>query len=178
MRSAHASGPEGRDLRTDAKTVKPPSHSLRWRGFLGAADDIVAKLLPGCWPVWYEKRAHHLSGAEFLAWIMGSATQDWPGQADNVSLLHTVFYKWRVLHLRKIIFSRWFQQTLVLLKKHSSKIPCPGVESHPAIKSNPARNFWSWSLFMSEWSTVVWVGTCYLLIPIFGHFIFVKMYRQ
>ena len=43
-------------------------------------------------------------------------------------------------------------------EKHSSKIPCKGVE------------FWSRSLFTSEWSTVVWVWTCYLLIQIFWPF--------
>ena len=59
-------------------------------------------------------------------------------------------------------------------EKHSSKIPCQGVELHPVRAWNPARNFWSWSLSMSEWSTVVWVGTCYLLIQIFWHFILSK----
>ena len=39
---------------------------------------------------------------------------------------------------------------------------------------NPSRNFWSCSLYMSERFTVVWVGTCYLLIQIFGHFILSK----
>ena len=47
-------------------------------------------------------------------------------------------------------------------EKHSSKIPCKGVK------------FWSWSLSMSQWPTVVWVGTYYLLIQIFGHFILSK----
>ena len=58
-------------------------------------------------------------------------------------------------------------------EKHSSKIPCQ-VESHPVWAWNPARNFSSWSISMSEWSWVVWVGTCYLLIQIFGHFILSK----
>ena len=35
-------------------------------------------------------------------------------------------------------------------EKHSSKIPCQGVESHPMRAWNPARNFWSWSLSMSD----------------------------
>ena len=61
-------------------------------------------------------------------------------------------------------------------EKHSSKIPCQGVESNPVQAWNPACNFWSWSLSVSEWSTVVLVGTCYLLflIQIFGHFILSK----
>ena len=42
-------------------------------------------------------------------------------------------------------------------EKHSMKIPCQGVK------------FWSWFLSMSEWSTVVWVGT-----QIFGHFVLSK----
>ena len=45
MRSAHASGPEGRDLRTDTKSVfKPPSHGLRWRGLWV----LQMTLLPNC----------------------------------------------------------------------------------------------------------------------------------
>ena len=40
MRSAQASGPEGRDLRTDTKTLS------QVEGVVGAADDIAAKLLP------------------------------------------------------------------------------------------------------------------------------------
>ena len=59
-------------------------------------------------------------------------------------------------------------------EKHSSKSPCQGIESHPERAWNPARSFGSWSLSMSEWSTVVLVGTYYLLIQIFGHFILSK----
>ena len=49
----------------------------------------------------------------------------------------------------------------------------PAKESNHAQcwEWNPALNFWSWSLSVSEWSTVVLVGTCYPLIQIFGHFI-------
>ena len=54
---------------------------------------------------------------------MGSATHDWPGHVDSVSLLHKVFYKWRIVYLRKITFSRWFQQTLVLLKNIPARFP-------------------------------------------------------
>ena len=58
--------------------------------------------------------------------------------------------------------------------KHSSKIPFHGVKSHPVQAWNPACNFWSWALSMSEWSTVMWVRTGYLLIQIFRHFILSK----
>ena len=59
-------------------------------------------------------------------------------------------------------------------EKHSSKIPCQGGEPHPVRAWNPSRNFWSCPLYMSERFTVVWVGKCYLLIQIFGHFILSK----
>ena len=52
MRSAHASGPEGRDLRTDTKTLSSSLHPMvSGGGVVGAADDIVAKLPPDSWPV-------------------------------------------------------------------------------------------------------------------------------
>ena len=70
-------------------------------------------------------------------------------------------------------FFWWFQHTNTA-EKHSSKIPCQGVKSHPVQAWNPAHSFWSWSFSMSEWSTVVWVGTCHLLIHIFGCFILSK----
>ena len=100
---------------------------------------------------------------------MGSATHDWPGHVDSVSRFHTVFYKWRVLHLRKITFSRWFQQTLVLLKYDSlprSRItPSAGMTSSPQfLKLIP---FYVWMIN----NDVSRDGTCYLLIQIFGHFL-------
>ena len=120
---------------------KPPSHGLRWRGLWV----LQMTLLPNCCltvlsrPVWCEKRVHHLSGADFLAKIMGSVTHDWPGNVDSVSPLHTVFCKWRVLHLRKVIISWWFQQALIPVKNIPARFPAKsnhtqcGHEIQPAI---------------------------------------------
>ena len=111
-----------------------------------------AKLLPVSRPAWCEKREAICRGQKFRAEIMGSATHDWPGHVDSVSHVHTVFYKWRVLHLRKITFSRWFQQTLVLLKNKNipARFPAKEVESHPVRAWIPASSFWSWSLSMND----------------------------
>ena len=95
---------------------------------------------------------------------MGSATHDWPGHVDSVSLLHTVLFLQMKSYASQedFHFSRWFQQTLVLLKNSPARFPAKESNS----EADP--------FFMSEWSTVVWVGTCCLLIQIYEHFILSK----
>ena len=84
---------------------------------------------------------------------MGSATHDWPGHVDSVWLLHTVFYKWRVLHLKKITFSGWLQQTLVLLKNSPARVPAKesNSEADPFLCLNDPQ--W-YAVFESRFSDI------------------------
>ena len=101
---------------------------------------------------------------------MGSVTHDWPGHVDSVSLyLCTLYFTNEEFCIsgRSPFLGDFSRPSTV--EKHSSKIPCQGVESHPVQAWNPSHNFWRWSLSVSEWFTVVWIGTCYLFIQIFRH---------
>ena len=95
-----------------------------------------------------------------------------------LTVTHFCTLYFTVLHLRKITFSRWFQQTIVLPKNIPAKFPAKesnhtqcGREFKPAVsEADP----FLYRIQISEWSTVVWIGTSYLLIQIFGHFILSK----
>ena len=103
---------------------KPPSHGLRWRG-VGL---LQMTFLPNCcltvglFDVKRECIICRRQNFWYKLWAL-RATHDWPGHVDSVSLLHAVFYKWRVLHLGNITFSRWFKQTLVLQKNIPARFP-------------------------------------------------------
>ena len=180
MRSADASGPDRRDLRTNTKTLSSSLRPMVSGGGCGCCKwhccQIAAWLL-ACL-MWKESASfigRRISGINYGlcdSWLTGPC---W--QCLTVSM-HTVFYKWRVLHLRKITFSLWFQQTLVLLKNIPARLPAKEVESHPVQAWNPSHNFWRWSLSVSEWFTVVWIGTCYLFIQIFRHCILSQCTQQ
>ena len=175
LRSADASGPDRRDLRTNTDIVfKPPSHSL-WRGLWV----LQMTLLPNCCltvgllDVNRERIIYRTQNFWHKLWALWLMTD-----RARLTVSHCIYAHY-ILQMKSSAsqedhFFSMISADPSTAEKHSSKIPCQGVESHPVQAWNPSHNFWRWSLSVSEWFTVVWIGTCYLFIQIFGHFILSK----
>ena len=156
MRSAQASGPEGRDLRTDTKTLSSSLHPMisggggctccRWHCCQTAAWQLAC-----------------LMGKESASFVRGRISCINYGLCDSwltgpcwqcLTFAHCILQRKSLASQEDHLFSVILADPSTA-EKHSSKIPCQGVKSHPV------HSFWSWSLSMSEWPTVVWRGTCF-----------------
>ena len=153
MRSAHASGPEGRDLRTDTKTLSSSLHPMVsggggcwWHGCQIAAWQLACL-------IWKESASFvggRISGINYGLcdlWLTGPCWQ-------------CLTYARCILQMKSSASQEDHPFSVIsadpsTAEKHPSKIPCQGVESHPVRAWNPTHYFWRWSLSMSERSTVV-----------------------
>ena len=95
---------------------------------MGAADDIVAKLLPDSWLS--DVKRECITCREQNFWHKLWTLQLMTGRAmfDSDSLLHTVYYS--SASQEDHIFSL-ISADPSTAEKHPSKIPRQGVESHP-----------------------------------------------
>ena len=130
--SAHASGPEGRDLRTDTKTLSSSLHPMvsggggggccRWHFCQIAAWQLACLM-------WKESASFvggRISGINYGlcdSWLTGPCWQ-------CLTIAHCILQMKSSASQEDHLFSVISADTNTA-EKHSSKIPCQGIESHP-----------------------------------------------
>ena len=182
MRSAQASGPEGRDLRTDTKTPSSSLHPMvsgrggcgccRWHCCQTAAWQLACLM-------WKESASFvrgRISGINYGlcdSWLTGPC---WQCLTFADCILQSLMKSSASQkdHLFSVISA-----DPSTAEKHSSKIPCQGVESHPERAWNTACNlilkliaFYVWKIHSGVSRDMPSFN------PYFWMFHFVKMYQQ
>ena len=134
---------------------KPPSHGLRWRGLWV----LQTTLLPNCCltdgPFDVKKKSASFVGGR-ISGINYGLCDSWLTRPcwQCLTFAHCILQLKSLASQEDHLFSVILADPSTA-EKHSSKIPCQGVKSHPV------HSFRSWSLSMSEWPTVVWRGMCF-----------------
>jgi len=181
MRSGRASRHEGRDLRTDTETLSSSLYPMvsgggscgccRWHCCQTAAWQLA-------YLMWKESASFvggRISGIDYGlcdSWLTGPCWQ-------YLTLAHCILQMKSSASQRDHLFSVITADPSTA-EKHSSKIPCQGVESHPEItpsadmKSSP--EFLKLSPFCEFHNGVS--GDMLSFNPDFWSFHFVKMYQQ
>ena len=122
---------------------KPPSHGPRWRGLWV----LQMTLLPNCRLTvgLFDVK----EGASFVGSRISGINYGLCKLITDQEFSHCILQMKSSASQEDHLFSV-ISADPSTAEKHSSKIPCQGVESHPVRAWNPARNFWSWSLSMSD----------------------------
>ena len=180
MRSAHASGPEGWDLRTETKTLSSSLHPMvsggggcrccRWHCCQTVAWQLACL-------IWKESASFvggRISGINYGLCDSWLTRPCWQCFTFSHCILQMKSSASQEDHLFSVISA-----DPSTTEKHSNKIPCQAVESHPVRAWNPACNLILKLIPFCVWMIHIGVSRDILSFnPDFWTFHFVKMYQQ